>query len=111
MNYYYGAILLTVIVGSYFLLRDTMNKIQYVQTLRIYWITRNNGGKGVPVVSTAFMLQTAAPWWQGRGIQVRVGKYTFQFGVLLKQGKGLLDQVGGRDMSDNAKEIREWGKQ
>jgi len=110
MIYYYAALLLIVIVGSYFLFRDTMNRVQYVQTLRIYWITRNNSGKGVPLVSTAFMLQTAEPWWQGRGLQFRAGRYTFQFGILTKQGRGLIDQVGGRDMAESAKEIREWGK-
>lgn len=111
MIYYYGALLLVVVVGSYFLFRDTMNKIQYVETLRLYWITRNNSGKGVPFVSTAFMYQTAEPWWQGRGIQLRFGKYTFQFGILLRKGNGLMDQVGGRDLLEDAKTIRDWGRQ
>jgi hypothetical protein len=97
-----------LIVGSYFLFRDTMNKIQYVQTLRLYWITRNVGGKGVPLVSAAFMRQTAEPWWQGRGVQFRIGKYTFQIGILLRKADGLLDQVGGRDMDADPKEIRSW---
>jgi hypothetical protein len=85
-----------------------MNKIQYVQALRVYWITRNVGGKGVPVVSTAFMRQTAEPWWQGRGVQFRAGKYTFQIGILLRKANSLLEQVGGRDLEADAKEIRTW---
>ena len=95
-------------VGAYFLFKDTLNRIQYIQTIRLYWITRNNGAAGTPVVSKGFMRQTAAPWWQGRGIQFRLGKYTFQVGVLLRRVDGLLDQVGGRDMEADAKEIRSW---
>ena len=95
-------------VGSYLLFKDTMNKLQYIQSLRVYWITRDVGGKGVPVISTAFMRQTAEPWWQGRGIQFRAGKYTFQIGILLRKATSLLDQVGGRDLDAEAKEIRMW---
>lgn len=96
------------LVAAYFLFRDTMNRIQYIQFLRLYWITRNNATTGTPVVAPGFMRQTAAPWWQGRGIQFRAGKYTFQIGILLRRADSLLDQVGGRDMDADAKEIRSW---
>lgn len=91
----------------YLLFRDTMNKVQYVETLRIYWITRN-----VPstdkFICKAFMRQTAHPWWNGTGYQLRIGTYTFQFGILTNKNTDLLDQLGGRYLSDEAKSIREW---
>jgi hypothetical protein len=91
----------------YLLFRDTMNKLQYVQTLRIYWITRN-----VPstdkFLCKAFMRQTAEPWWNGVGYQIRIGKYTFQAGVLTNRSNDLLDQLGGRYLAEDAKTIRDW---
>lgn len=101
---------LIVAVGLYLLFRDTMNRIQYIQTLRLYWITRNDGLVGSPVVSRAFMRQTAEPWWNGKGIQFRYRTYTFQVGVLTHKGSSLIDQLGGRYMDDGARVIRDWGK-
>lgn len=97
-----------LLVGAYFLFRDTMNKIQYVQTIRLYWITRDIGDKGMPIIARAEMRQTAEPWWRGKGIQFRAGKYTFQVGVLTSRGTDLLDQLGGRSLDVDADEIREW---
>lgn len=98
-----------IVVGLYFLFRDTMNRLQYVQTFRIYWITRDTGVKSSPIVSRAFMRQTSEPWWRGSGVQFRAGKYTFQIGVLTGKGSSLLDQVGGRDMDESPAELRKWG--
>lgn len=95
-------------VGSYFLFRDTMNKIQYLQCIRLYWITRDTGRKGIPVIARAVMRQTAEPWWRGNGIQFRAGKYTFQVGVLTSRGNDLLDQLDGRNLDMGADEIRNW---
>lgn len=97
-----------VVVGSYFLFRDTMNRLQYIATLRLYWITRNNAAEGTRPVAIGFMYQTAEPWWQGKGIQFRFGKYSFQVGILVRKGSGLLDQVGGRHLEETPKEIRSW---
>ena len=97
-----------IVVGMYFLLKDTMNRLQYVQTLRIYWITRNNAPTNTSVVSTGFMRQTAEPWWNGKGVQFRYKNYSFQIGVLTGKSQGLLDQVGGRELDHDAKEIRNW---
>ena len=101
-------VVVVLVVGAYFLFRDTMNKLQYIQSLRIYWITRNVGISGTPIVCRGNMRQTGAPWWQGSGIQFRAGKYIFQVGVLTRKVDGLLEQLGGRDMDAAPKEIRSW---
>jgi hypothetical protein len=101
-------LLLVVAVVAYLVFRDTMNKIQYIQTLRIYWITRDDGVIGTPWVTRAFMRQTASPWWNGQGVQLRVGRYTFQCGVLTHRGFDLLDQLEGRYMDEEPKSIRNW---
>jgi hypothetical protein len=101
-------LLLVFIAGLYLLFRDTMNKLQYVQTLRLYWITRNNAAKGTPVVSKSFMRQTAHPWWRGSGVQFRFGRFTFHVGLLLSKGGSLLDQLDGRMLDEDTKSIRNW---
>lgn len=93
---------------AYLLFKDTMNRLQYVQTLRIYWITRNNAAPKTPIVCKAFMHQTHEPWWRGSGVQFRFKQYSFQVGVLTSRGDGLLDQIGGRDMDEPVTEIRGW---
>lgn len=92
----------------YLLFRDTMNRIQYVQTLRIYWITKNNANKNTKIVTRGNMRQTAEPWWRGSGIQLRLGTYSFQFGVLTGKGSSLLDQLGGRDLEETPQDLRKW---
>lgn len=104
---FYLVALSVLAVMLYFLFRDTMNRLQYVQILRIYWITRN-----VPSTDKffckAFMRQTAEPWWNGSGYQIRFGKYTFQLGVLTRKNDDLLSQLGGRYLPEKAKSIRDW---
>ena len=97
-------------LGAYLLFRDTMNRIQYLQSVRIYWITRNNGVRGTSVLTKAFMRQTASPWWRGRGVQVRLGKHTFQVGILTGKADSLLDQMDGRELDHDATQIRAWNK-
>jgi len=92
-------------VGAYFLFRDTMNRIQYIERLRIYWITKNNGRKGVPLIFPSFMRQTHPPFWKGTGIQVRFFKWTFQVGILREKGE---DPVELEELDYTAAEIREW---
>lgn len=99
-----------VAIGAYLLFRDTMNRIQYLQSVRLYWITRDNGVLGTRVLTRAFMRQTAPPWWRGSGIQIRAGKYTFQVGILTSRASSLLEQVDGRDMDVVTAELRNWGK-
>lgn len=98
-----------IVACSLFLLfKDTKNKIQYIQILRIYWVTRDTGTLGTPVVCRAFMRQTAPPWWVGSGIQFRFSKYTFQVGILKYRANDLLDQLDGRYLNDSPKDIRQW---
>lgn len=100
-----------LVVGAYFLFRDTMNRVQYLETLRIYWITKNNG-KGQPLAASATMRQTSAPYWRGRGVQLRFGSLTFQVGVLTMRVNSLDAQISDRpDAFDHlsAKHLRRWG--
>lgn len=100
--------LLIFLLSVWLLFKDTMNRLQYIQFLRIYWITRDTGVLGTPVLSRGLMRQTSAPFWVGEGIQVRYRTYTFQFGVLKHKSTGLLDQLGGRDMDESPEDIRGW---
>lgn len=102
------ALILSLALNAYLIFHETMNKIQYVQFLRIYWITRDTGEEETPVIKRAWMRQTMAPYWRGSGIELRFGHYTFQFGVLTGKGRDLLDQLDGRELHENAKEIRQW---
>jgi hypothetical protein len=106
----YLLIVVACATGAYLLFRDTLNRIQYLQSVRLYWITRDNGVAGTKVLTRAFMRQTASPWWRGSGIQIRVGKHTFQIGVLTSRANSLLEQVDGRELDDDAKAIRAWGR-
>lgn len=106
---------MSVLVGVFvvFLLlwlvfRDTMNRVQYIQFLRIYWIIRDTGVLGTPFIIKSFMRQTSEPWWVGSGFQVRVYTYTFQVGYLKYRSSDLLSQLEGRYMSSSPKEIRKW---
>lgn len=99
---------LVVALLAFFLFKNTMNRLQYVAFLRIYWITRNTGVLGTPYISSAFMKQTSSPWWNGKGIQFRCRTYTFQIGVLTYQSGGLIEQLGGRYLEETPKEIRSW---
>lgn len=102
-------IAIAVLVSGYFLFKDTMNRIQYIETLRIYWITRDVASKTSGWrFRKAFMRQTAHPYWRGSGVELRVGKYTFQVGRLTSQAKTLLDQLDGRELEETPKELRKW---
>lgn len=104
----YLVVAAVVAVLLYLLFRDTMNRLQYIQTLRIYWITKNNANKKDRTITRASMRQTAEPWWQGSGLQVRFGSYSFQFGILKGKGSSLLDQLGGRDLEETPQDLRKW---
>jgi len=98
------------LLGAFLLFRNTMNKLQYVQAFRVYWITKNNAAIGSQAVSLAAMHQTSYPWWNGRGVQFRFKNYSFQVGVLTKKGNSLLEQLGGRELDLPTYAIRKWGK-
>lgn len=95
-------------VLAWLLFKDTMNRIQYVERLRLYWITRNNG-TDEPVVSKAFMRQTSPPYWRGRGIQFRFRSFTFQVGVLTMRVNSLESQISRLGwLPAHPKELRKW---
>jgi len=99
---------LVLFLGAYLLFRDTLNRIQYVEHLRVYWITRNTGVSGQPFVRKAFMRHTSPPYWRGSGIEIRVGSYTVQFGILTGKVDSLLDQLDGRELDVAPKDLRQW---
>lgn len=80
---------------------------------RFYWITKNTGKSGDPIIGKGFMRQTSAPWLTGSGIQIRIGKYSFQIGICGKpqnlddQG-GLLYAMQGRLLDEKPDEIGNW---
>lgn len=80
---------------------------------RLYWIIRNTGRSGSPVISKGFMRQTSAPWLVGNGVQLRFGKYVVQFGFCgnpkeLGNQDGLLYAIQGRLMDADPNEIGDW---
>lgn len=86
------SLMVLLLIGAYFLFRDTMNRLQYLG--KLYWITRNNGAKGTPFVGKAFMRGTAPPWKVGNGVQFRLFKYTFQVGTC-HDGPPANDEIEG----------------
>jgi len=95
-------------IGSYYLFRDTMNRIQYIETIRLYWITRD-ADPGGPHIKKAWMRHTSPPYWRGEGIEFRAGKYTFQVGILQKKMPSLEHQLSEMpDFDPSVKEIKEW---
>lgn len=80
---------------------------------KLYWITKDTGKKGDPIVAKGFMRQTSAPWLTGKGIQIRFGKYSFQIGLCgkpqnLKDQDGLLYAMQGRMLELDVEKIGEW---
>lgn len=90
-----GIVVVCLAVGGYFLFKDTMNRIQYLETLRLYWITKDNG-EGQPLIAKATMRTTSAPFWRGRGVQVRCGSHTFQVGLLTMRVDSLEAQISDK---------------
>ena len=98
-------------VFSFFLFRNTLNKVQIVGT--IYWITRDLVPPNTPLMSKGEMRETQAPWRKGTGIQFRIPKRVIQVGVCSKGTEkeeldGLISALSGRFLSTSADEIRKW---
>jgi hypothetical protein len=101
-------ILVLLIVGSYYLFRDTMNRIQYIERIHLYWVTRDTDPGG-PHIKKAWMRHTSPPYWRGEGVEFRAGKYTFQVGVLKEKVPSLEHQISNiPEFSPPVHEIREW---
>jgi hypothetical protein len=116
-----GATSVAALVFVVLSLKEFRNMLFYIQWMRVYWIVKDNGTASMPRCMRAFMRQTSPPWWRGKGIQLRIGKYTLQVGVLREKAVpvsvtdmeddagGLLAQLGGRELDVDAKTIRkEW---
>lgn len=80
-----------------------------------YWILRDTeySNKLRFPIRLGFMRQTTPPWRIGYGVQVKVHKYFYQFGVCRKpknvdDTNGLLYAVKGRILETPIKEIGEW---
>jgi hypothetical protein len=82
----------------------------------IYWVLKDNATSKTPKLAMAFMRQTGSPWRVGRGIQLKMNKYSFQIG-LSKKAKttddlgeldGLLYAMQGRVMETSVLEIGDW---
>lgn len=94
----------------HFFMYDVMNRIQFFAFLRVYWITKDNAPKGAPVVASAFMRQTSEPFWYGKGVQFRLGKYSFQIGILQGKNSDFMEALGAEDLDVTVPEIREWDR-
>jgi hypothetical protein len=105
-----GIISVTLMIGAWFLFKDTLNRIQYVEVLRLYWITRDNADDHTPLIAKATMRQTAAPFWRGRGVQVRLPRsLTFQVGLLTVKVDSLESQISNLGWLDTEpKKLRRW---
>jgi hypothetical protein len=80
---------------------------------KLYWILRDTGKRGTPIISKGFMRQTSSPWMVGKGIQFRFGKHTLQVGICgdsksLSDDDGLLYAMEGRVLDSDPEEIRSW---
>lgn len=98
-------------ISSYFLFKDTLNKLQAVGPF--YWITRDLVPPNTPLLSKGFMHETDFPWRHGKGIQIRIPHRTFQIGLCKKHKQlddqeGVLAAVQGRFMDIPPTEIGEW---
>lgn len=79
----------------------------------LYWIFRDTGKKGVPILSMGWTRELGGYWRVGKGPQIRVGKYIFQFGLCKKQNiktedEGILTAIEGRMMQATTSEISTW---
>lgn len=87
----------------------TLNLVQGIGF--VYWVTRDTH-KGFSL-SIGFMRETDYPWRTGKGIQIGVGKYSFQIGFCRRHNPnneimGLTNALKGRELHYQPKEIREW---
>lgn len=88
-------------------IKDILNRIQFIERLRIYWLWRDVVDPG-PAVARNTMRQTAAPYWRGEGWSIRIRNHTLQFGRLSYHVDSLESQIGNGWYDFTAKEIRKW---
>jgi hypothetical protein len=100
-----------VLVVVFTIFKTALNKVFPLGPL--YFIRRDNGTKGTPLICKAFMHEISHPWRRGKGIQVRIRSQVLQVGVCKKypdqrEDEGVLSAIGGRYMDTEVKDIREW---
>lgn len=99
----------------YLFFDDTMNRVQYIPIggdKYLYYITRNNVGKGTPWAFKSFMSMTSTPWLKGKGHTFRLPRgLSFQVGtarkMLVTVGEdGLSKALGARPLNLSIDSIR-----
>lgn len=103
--------LLIFLCTGWMIFSDSMNVVQSVG--RLYWVVRDHGKKGQPIISKGFMRMVDPPYKQGKGIQIRAGKYSFQVGLCHvvhfdSEEAAIYGVLDGRDLDDSPKEIGKW---
>lgn len=88
-----------------------MNKLYVAGS--VYWILRDNSNKQGRRLSIGFMRQTNPPWKTGRGLNVRVGRYSLQIGFCkqereVAEEEGLLYAMQGRELDLAPNKIGDW---
>lgn len=106
-----GTSLVAVLASGVLIFKDSMNLLQRVG--KFYWIVRDNGKAGTPLVSRGFMRQYVAPWLYGHGVQFRFRRWTLQVGTCRPSAsaselEGILKAVGGRMMEEEPEDIGVW---
>jgi len=100
----------------YLFFDDTMNRVQYLPIGRgryVFYLTRDNGGKGTPWTYKAFMTMTSYPWLKGKGRTFRIPRgLTFQIGTarkvyLIEGDDGLSKALGAHPLDMPVEEIRD----
>ena len=79
----------------------------------VYWIARDTGKKGTPIVSLGWTRELGGYWRVGKGVQIRLGKYILQFGLCKKKDvkteeEGILSAIEGRILEIPTAEISAW---
>ena len=111
--------------GSYFLFKDTMNRIQYVRIRPtgwyLYWITRDTDYTQGARFAHGFMRtmqpiedrpgyipSTEGSFLQGSGYVLRwFRNYSTQVGIARVKANDLLEQMGGRELDIDIDTLRD----
>jgi hypothetical protein len=114
--FFLGGAVSAFLQGWWYLLFDnTLNRVQYIPIgdgKYLYYITRDDGGKGTPWTFKSFMSMTAAPWLKGKGRTFRIPTgLTFQVGTARKMyitvgEDGLSKALGARPLDLPVEDIR-----
>ena len=109
-------LVLLVLLGFLLLLlirTEIRFKNRVISLFFLYYIRRDTGKTGDPILATGFMHQISPPWKRGKGIQVRIKTSVVQIGICKKhhhdgEDSGILAAVGGKYLDSKVEEIREW---